>query len=293
MKGHSVCRQVAIGLLLIGLAACSKPEPVQLGFVGGTSGRGADLGIAGRNGTILAIEQQNAAGGLRGHPVKLLLEDDQQDPAKAKQAVKNLLDQKVAAIIGPITSSMAIATVSQANEAKVVMMGATVATNELAGKDDYFFRTISPSRHNAQYTAQFLLKNARVQRVAAAYDASNRAYTTSWLADFRESLISKGGAILEEASFESGDQTQFSLLAERLLASKPEAIVIVANAMDSALLIQQIRNRNGQITLATSEWAGTDKLIDMGGKAVENLYIPQYYDRESRDPAFQAFTKPM
>lgn len=289
MADISVSRLLCAGLLTLTLVGCSKQEPIQLGFVGGTSGRGADLGIAGRNGTILAIEQVNAAGGIQGQPVSLLLEDDQQDVAKARQAVKNLIDRKVAAIIGPMTSSMAMATVNQANEAKVVMMGATVATNDLAGKDDYFFRTISPSRHNAQYTAQFLLKNPKIHRLSAAFDMTNRAYTMSWLGDFKTALTAKGGELIEENSFESGDQTQFSVLAERLLASKPDAIVIVANAMDSALLIQQIRNRNAQIPLATSEWAGTDKLLDMGGKAVEGLYIPQYYDRESTDADFRAF----
>ena len=47
------------------LTACSKDEPVRIGFVGGLTGRVADLGIAGRNGALLAVEERNAAGGIK------------------------------------------------------------------------------------------------------------------------------------------------------------------------------------------------------------------------------------
>ena len=46
------------------LSACGDKEPILLGFVAGVSGRTADLGIGGRNGLQLAIEQANAAGAI-------------------------------------------------------------------------------------------------------------------------------------------------------------------------------------------------------------------------------------
>ncbi len=52
------------------LAACSDPQPVRIGFIGGTSGRAADLGIDSRNGVLLAVEQRNAAGGIGGRAVE-------------------------------------------------------------------------------------------------------------------------------------------------------------------------------------------------------------------------------
>ena len=58
------------------LVACQKPEPIRIGFVGGLSGRVADLGGAGRNGVQLALEQRNAAGGINGRSVELVVRDD-------------------------------------------------------------------------------------------------------------------------------------------------------------------------------------------------------------------------
>ena len=79
------------GALAGGLAGCSPPEPIRLGFIGGISGRVADLGIGGRNGVALAIEMRNKSGGVNGRPVELIVEDDKQDPEIAKRAVGRLI----------------------------------------------------------------------------------------------------------------------------------------------------------------------------------------------------------
>jgi branched-chain amino acid transport system substrate-binding protein len=70
-----------------GMIACTPPEPVRIGFLGGLSGRVADLGIGGRNGAILAVEMRNQHGGIKGRPIELIAEDDQQDAEIARQAI--------------------------------------------------------------------------------------------------------------------------------------------------------------------------------------------------------------
>ena len=62
---------LAIGLL----AACGSPEPLQIGFLGGVSGRVADLGISGRNAVMLAVDLRNAAGGVNGHKIELQVDN--------------------------------------------------------------------------------------------------------------------------------------------------------------------------------------------------------------------------
>jgi branched-chain amino acid transport system substrate-binding protein len=52
--------------LASGMIACTPPEPLRIGFLGGLSGRVADLGIGGRNGAILAVEMRNRQGGING-----------------------------------------------------------------------------------------------------------------------------------------------------------------------------------------------------------------------------------
>ena len=64
-------------LLVLGLVSgCGPREPVRVGFLGGLSGRVADLGEAGRNGAQIAVEEVNRAGGIDGRQIQLIVRDD-------------------------------------------------------------------------------------------------------------------------------------------------------------------------------------------------------------------------
>jgi branched-chain amino acid transport system substrate-binding protein len=170
------------------LGACSEREVIQIGFIGGVSGRVADLGIGGRNGVTLAVEMRNKSGGVAGRQIELISEDDQQDPGAARAAVGRLIERKVVAIVGPMTSAMAVAAVPLVNEARVLMISPTVTAKALAGLDDYFFRVIDSTTEYARKSADFHLTRQRSRRVAVAYDLLNQAYTESWLEDYKKTF---------------------------------------------------------------------------------------------------------
>lgn len=271
------------------LAACGPQEPLRLGFLGGVSGRVADLGIGGRNGAALAIDLRNKVGGIDGRMVELVVEDDRQDPEVARQAVTRLIERKVEAIIGPMTSAVAMAVVPLVNEAKMTMISPTVTTPRLSGLDDYFLRVIAPTTDYARKGAEYHFIYQGQRRVAAAYDTRNAAYTESWLADYREAFNAFGGEIVTTEPYASGDDTDFSAIAERLLAQKPDAVLIIANSVDTAMLAQQLHKRDPAIHISAAEWAATERLTELGGKAIEGLAIAQFLDRDSKAPAYVAF----
>jgi len=273
------------------LAACTPPEPVRLGFLGGISGRVADLGIGGRNGAQLAVELRNAAGGIHGRQIELLVEDDQQNPELAQQAVARLIHLKVDAIVGPMTSAMAMATVPLVDRAQTLMVSPTATTPLLAGLDDHFFRVLAATTEYAQKSANYHFATQGSRRIAALIDLRNQSYSKTWLQDYRTAFEAAGGVISDTVSFSSGEDTQFSVLTERLLHSQPDGVLIVANSVDTALLAQQIRKRDAKINMYTAEWAATERLLELGGKAVEGIVIAQFLDRASQQPSYLAFHK--
>ncbi len=280
-------------ILILGvtvLLGCGPPpEPILIGFVGGTSGRVADLGIAGRDAVLLAVELRNRTGGVAGRKVKLLIKDDEQNPEVAQRAVRELIDRGVVAIVGPMTSAMAIAVVPIADEAKVLLMSPTVSTDDLNGRDDYFFRVVDSTLDNATRAARYHLSESSLRRLAAVYDLRNKSYTESWLNNFRATYVQGGGEVVEALGFESGGETAFLQLAQDLLAAPADGVLIVANSMDTALLCQQIRKLDRSIPIITSEWAATERLIELGGKAVEGMIVAQNFDRNSTEPRYRAF----
>lgn len=271
------------------VAACAPPEPIRLGFIGGVSGRVADLGIGGRNGAALAIEMCNKAGGINGRMVELIVEDDRQDVEVAKQAVARLIERKVDAIIGPMTSAVAVGVVPLVNEAGVTMISPTATTPGLSGLDDYFLRVIAPTTDYARKGAEYHFKNQGRRRVAAVYDMKNSAYSENWLADYRSTFVALGGDVVSAEPYESGDETDFAQIAERLLAVQPDAVLVIANSVDTAMLAQQLHKRDAAVHITAAEWAATERLTELGGKAIEGMAIAQFLDRDSREPSYVAF----
>ena len=273
------------------LAACTPAEPVRLGFLGGISGRVADLGIGGRNGALLATEMRNATGGINGRQIELLVEDDQQDPALAQQALSRLISRKVDAVVGPMTSAMAMSVVPLVNQAQILMVSPTVTTPLLVGQDDHFFRVLASTTEYAQKSAAYHFTTRGSRRIAAVFDTRNQAYTQPWLQDYRTAFEAAGGVLSDSVPFSSVDETRFFALTERVLHSQPDGVLIVANSVDTALLAQQLRKHDAKINIYTSEWAATERLLELGGKAIEGMVIAQFLDRASQQPSYLAFHK--
>lgn len=276
-----------IATILFGVPACSPPEPVHIGFLAGLSGRVADLGIGGRNGAILAVEMRNRQGGINGRMIELIAEDDQQDAEVARQVASRLLARKPEVVIGPMTSAMALAILPQFNAAGVALLSPTVTTNALTGLDDQFFRVVAPTAAHVLKSAEYHFRENGLRRVVLVCDLLNKAYSESWAGDFRAAFEGLGGKIIDEVGFDSGQS--LAALARSVLTDKPDGVIIIANSLDTALLVQQLRMRAADLRIGTSEWAATERLIELGGRAVEGLVVAQYVDRQSTAPAYLAF----
>jgi branched-chain amino acid transport system substrate-binding protein len=277
-----------IAVVLVG---CAEEKPILIGFVAGTSGRVADLGISGRDAVQLVIEQCNQEGGVTGREVQLVIKDDQQRPEVARQAVKALIEENVVAIIGPMTSDMGIAVTPLADAAEILLVSPTVTTQLLSSKDDYFFRVSSTTREYASRSAQYQMTSGNMRSIAAAYDLGNRSFCENWLANFKTSFTAAGGEILATVGFQSDSDRTFLDVARELLAAEPDGILIIANSMDSAMLCQQVRKLDAGIAITLADWGATERLLELGGKAVEGITVVQTFDRDSQEPRYQAFRK--
>jgi branched-chain amino acid transport system substrate-binding protein len=279
----------ALACLMV--AACHEQEPIRIGFYGGLTGRAAGLGTSGRDGFLLAIEQANAGGGINGRRIEPVISDNRMEQGTATATLKELIGRKVVAVIGPMTSQIAVTVVPVANSAGVPMISPTVSTNQLSGLEDYFLRVYYSNAQAAALLAQHLAKQQPKPRIIAIYDLGNRAYTEDWLRDFKARYQQSGGQLIEAIPFEIKGDTLFGKLAEQALAAKPDGILLLANSIDSAMLAQQLHKRGDSIPLYATGWSYTDDLVQFGGNSVEGLTIIQSANPESALPECQAFRK--
>lgn len=280
---------IALTCLLGGIAACSPPPPVRIGLIAGLSDRGSDFGESVRNGVILAVEQQNQAGGINGRKIELIVRDDGQNQQQATKAAQELIAARPDIVIGPVTSSMAAVVVPMMDQAGIVLISPTVASTHFKGKDDNFFRVNCTTKEAAIEHARVLYQRG-VRRPGLAFDASNLPFSDTWVKAFDSEFKSLGGDVAGTAGFESAATTQFSDVVSRLLAFKPDALILVASTLDTARLAQQARQLAPKLRLSSSEWAASGQaLSEMGGRAVEGLLMTHAYNRNDLQPGFKAF----
>lgn len=71
-------------------------------------------------------------------------------------------------------------------------------------------------------------------------------------------------------------------MAERLLTKRPDAVLIIANSVDTAMLAQQLHKRDPAVHVTASEWAATERLTELGGKAIEGMVIASFLIARAR-----------
>jgi len=273
------------------MSGCRRDDSLKIGYLGTLSGRHSDLGVAGRDGTIFAVEEINRAGGINGKRLELVIRDDEGKAGSAQTAVRELIAAGVAAIVGPMTSSMAMATVPVINGSPVVMISPTVSTGDLSGKDDNFLRIYPTNAQKTKQLAEYARKNLGLSRLAVVYDLSNRSYTDGWRQAFTQRFEALGGAVVSAITFDASVQTDYLSVARTLLAKKPQGVLILAGAVDTAMFCQQIRKLDTSTALFATEWSSTPELLMHGGTAVEGIVYCQNFIRDDDSTPYVTFCR--
>ena len=223
----------ALGWLLAG---CQALQPVRIGMAVELTGRRSEVGVAARNGAELAVEAVNAAGGVDGRPLLLLVQDDQGEPNSAQQADRSLAEAGVVAIIGHITSAQTAAALEQIDELGLVLISPASSSSEFSGKDDLFFRLTSANEQVPVPLARHLFNTRLLRRAVVVYDLSNRSFTETWWTYFAQEFEALGGTC-QALPYTSGE-TDLRELVQELKGMAPQAVVWVASAVDTAIFLQ-------------------------------------------------------
>ncbi|MEQ9327707.1 MAG: ABC transporter substrate-binding protein [Rhodospirillales bacterium] len=275
--------------ILLSLAGCFEEEPVRIGMIAGLTGRSADIGEASRNAVQLAVTEINNAGGIDGRTVEMFVRDDANNPEAGAAAVRELHGLKVDAIIGPNVSSIAEGMLPVIDELKVLTLSPTVSSVVFAGRDDNFFRINWTTSDNALFYARRMIDRG-FSRSAIAADANNRVFSESWVKEFAGEFTKLGGTVATTEYYDASQQPQgYSATAKSLIESKPEAILLVSNSVDTAQLAQQIRKYDDTLPMMAAEWAASERLLQLGGRAIEGMELVQSYDRFDRSDRYRKF----
>ena len=262
VRGLRVISTVAAAALLV--AACSpaggnqsgssgtgapaKASEVRLGVILPLTGATAQNGNNARKGTELAAELINQAGGIKsmgGATIKLDVVDSTSDATEAANKATQFLTQGTPplAIMGAYASGLTV-TVAQVTERQRVPLLTTAFSDELTSKG-YKFLFQLPAKASVVGQAQMqyavdIAKSAGVDLKRAAVVYANNAYGQSQAKGLLDQANSmKLEVVLEESYAET--ITDAGPVAQKILASNPDAIFSVAYVTDGVLLMRALR----------------------------------------------------
>jgi branched-chain amino acid transport system substrate-binding protein len=281
-----------LGLMLLVLAAggCNEKGPIGVGFAGELTGMQSDLGVQGRNGALIALDEINTAGGINGRTLELLVEDDLGTPEGARQADQKLIDSGVVAIIGHMTSGQTQAGMEVTEPAGMALISPTASSVKLSGLADHLYRMASTSAFEAGLLAEVAWGD-QVTAVAIIRDSSNEAYTLAYADGFREVYENLGGKITAEVVYAAKENPDFAALSREVVQNDPMGVLIIAAAMDTALIAQQMRLADWQGAMFSSGWANTDVLIPNGGRALEGMKLTTRHTCLTPRPRYDTFAQ--
>ncbi|MFQ3229834.1 ABC transporter substrate-binding protein [Reinekea sp.] len=275
---------ISLMLAFLALTSCSKPEPAKIGFIAGLSGSRSDVALSSRNGAMLAIEEQNARGGLFGQPIELIAVNNHQTIERVRAVTQTLIDEQVDIIIGPGMSVMAVNMIDMINAAQIPTIGTTITTTEVSNLDDYFFRTASDLSYATDYFAKAMHAKG-VRNYTIIVNTSNSAYTEGWRNEFLSDALKLG---LQEQRViryeETEDRASLLAVVNELKSIDSQLLLLITNSVDTAVLIQQLKSIDYEGIIGASEWAGTDQLIELLGGNSDGIYVNRYIDQGSNDP---------
>lgn len=253
------------------LCSCEKKE-ILIGFSGQLTGINSDLGIQGRNGAILALEEINSSGGVAGKKIKLIIKDDEGTQKRAKEADMELINENVIAIIGHMTSEQTMAALPVIEKANIILLSPTTSTPLLSEKKDLFFRVQGDSELSAYALGKFAAKNFDLKNLLLIKQEGNKNFTQPYRENFLKAF-DKNNIFIKEIILPGKIEEIRKKIPETFSDKDYDGIIIIASSRTSASITQILTYMEKKPFIFISSWGATESLIRQGGKSVEGVFL--------------------
>ena len=306
MKIHFTRRQALAAMAVSTsalLTACKKSdEPVKGGDVGKSSatesikvgefasltGKEATFGQSSHKGTLLAIEELNAAGGVLGRKFELITEDTQSKQGESASVVRKLVSRdKCIAILGEVASGRSLEAAPICQNAKVPMISPSSTNPKVTEVGDYIFRVCFIDPFQGTVMAKFAKNTLKVRKVGLLTSASS-AYSVGLAKYFKERFAADGGVVVLEQKFSEGDK-DFRAQLTAIKAAKVEGVFVPGYYAEAALICKQAQDLGLKVPVFGADGWESPELVEIGGKAVEGTYFATHYSPENNDPVVAKF----
>ena len=280
-------------IAVVGSGPAAAQDVIKIGAIGSLSGGGTAWGLAIKRGAEIAVDEANAAGGVKvgdkTYKVELLMYDDQYTGQGGKTAAERLVHQeKVKYIIGPIGSNPVLSTIEVSTPQKVLVLsnGYTpkILNNEF--KAAYNFRFTLTNLEYAPNMMKWVKENLKLKKVGILVpnDAIGQSVAPALIKLYKESGIDVLADFYERGSKE------FSPLITRMMAAGIDGFDINFNAPGEAgLMVKQARQIGFDKAIFQMGGPSVPEIIEVAGKQAEGFISYEMFDFDA--PTAQPLVK--
>ena len=288
LRWLSVAVLVAGSALPLGCGKRGSGDEIVVGEYGSLTGTTATFGQSTDHGIKMAFDEINAAGGVIGKKLKVIVEDDQSKPEEAATAATKLINQnRVVAMLGEVSSSRSLAAAPICQAAKIPMVSPSSTNPRVTQVGDYIFRVCFIDPFQAPVMAKFVANSLKLKKVAILVDVRND-YSVGLQTFFRQTYRGLGGEVVAEQSYSEGD-SDFHAQLTQIKAAHPEAIYVPGYYTEVATIARQARELGITVPLLGGDGWDSPKLFEIGGDALNGCYITNHYSQDDPNPVVQKF----
>jgi len=275
-QGESMKKLLVASLLLFSIIYAKE---VKIGVVMPMSGPIGGFGQSASKGIELAHQLQPKL--KNGDSIKIVLLDNKSDKIESANAMQKLVSSdKVAAVVGALTSTNTMAITKIAGQAKTPIV-APVATNILVTKNrKYANRVCFTDAFQGEVTARFIKNNLKKSKVVIITDVK-LDYSIGISKVFKREFKKMGGEILKQVKITSGN-TDFKAAISTIKSLNPELVFFPIYSAEAGLIAKQAKQLKLDVPFVGTDGMVADKVFfEIGGDAAEGFYNSDTFSAEA------------
>lgn len=261
---------------------------IVIGHLASMTGGQATFGQQTDQGLRLALDEINAAGGVKGRKIRVITEDTQSKQEEAATAVSKLISRdNVTAILGEIASSNSLAAGPIAQQNKIPMISPGSTNPAVTEKGDYIFRICFIDPYQGEALAKYVANDMKLTRAAILRDVKSD-YSMGLADFFKNTFTQLGGSIVADSSYAGGD-SDFKSQLTTIKSANPQLIFVPGYYTEIGQIAVQARDLGITVPLVGGDGWESPKLIEIGGKSLEGCFYSNHYHVDDPSPAVHDF----
>jgi branched-chain amino acid transport system substrate-binding protein len=246
--------------------------PVKIGAIFSVTGPAAFLGAPEAKTARMLIDQINAAGGVNGRRLELVLKDSGGSPEKAVSFAKQLIEEdKVLAIIGPSTSGETMQIKALCEENRMILVSCAAAEVIVNPVARYVFKV--PQKDSQAVTWIYrTMKQKGIRKIAVV--SSNDGFGAAGKKQLEDMAPAEGIEIVVNEVYDKGATDLTDILTKVKAQSGVQAVVNWSIVPAQSIVAKNMKQLGMTIPLFQSHGFGNRKYVEQAGVAAEGILFP-------------------